>query len=53
MGFGLQLQDHATVADGFGLQNFVVLATTVHVGDRVARTERLYRHEFGGDAAVV
>ena len=46
VGFGLQLQDDAAVADALGFQDFVVLAATMNIGDRVARTERLDRHEF-------
>jgi hypothetical protein len=48
VGLGLQLQDDAAVADALGFQNLVVLAATVNVGDRVAGTERLYRHEVRG-----
>ena len=36
VGLGLQLQDDAAVADALGFQNFVVLAATMNVGDRVA-----------------
>jgi hypothetical protein len=36
VGFGLQLQDDAAVADALGLQNLVMLSATVNVGDRVA-----------------
>lgn len=46
VGFGLQLQDDATVADALGFQDFVVLAATMNIGDRVARTKRLDRHEL-------
>src|ERR1700724_2664576 len=46
--FGLQLQDDAAVADALGFQDFVVLAATMNIGDWVARTERLDRHEFAG-----
>lgn len=46
IGFGLQLQDDAAVADALGFQDFVVLAATMNIGDRVARTKRLDRHEL-------
>ena len=48
IGFGLQLQDDAPIADALGFQDFVVLAAAVNIGDRVARTQRLDRHEFAG-----
>jgi hypothetical protein len=48
IGFGLQLQDHAALADRCGLQNYVVLAATMNVRDRVTRAQCLDRHKFNG-----
>src|ERR1700740_2737218 len=48
VGFGLQLEDDAALADALGFQDFVVLTVTMNVGDRVPRPERLDRHEFAG-----
>jgi hypothetical protein len=33
--FRLELEDDAALTDGFGLENYVVLAATMDVGDRV------------------
>lgn len=33
--FRLELEDDAALADGFGLENYVVLTATVYVRDRV------------------
>jgi hypothetical protein len=35
IGFGLEFQDNAAVADGLGLENYVALPSAMHVGDRV------------------
>lgn len=32
---GLELKDHAAIADGFRLKNYVPLTATVDIGDRV------------------
>ena len=40
---GFQLEDHATVAEGFGFENYVMLTT---ISDRVARVQFLDRHRL-------
>ena len=47
IGFGLQLQNHASVAHGIGFEHLIVLAATMNVCNQVTRTEGLNRHKFG------
>jgi hypothetical protein len=42
---GLQLKDHAAVADGLGLEDYVALTA---IGDRVTRVQIFDRHQFRG-----
>ena len=45
---GLQLEDHAAIADGFGLENYVPLTATVDIGDRVTWVQIFDGHQFRG-----
>jgi hypothetical protein len=36
VGFRLEFEDHAALADSFGLEDCVMLTATMDVGDRVA-----------------
>lgn len=45
---GLEFEDHAAIADGFRLENYVSLTATVDVGDRIARVQFFDGHQFGG-----
>ncbi|OBJ59431.1 hypothetical protein A9W94_14790 [Mycobacterium asiaticum] len=40
---GLQLKDHTTVADSFGLENYVALTA---IGDRVTGVQMFDGHQF-------
>ncbi|OBK22106.1 hypothetical protein A5634_08010 [Mycobacterium asiaticum] len=42
---GLQLEDHAAVTDGLGLENYVTLTT---IGDRVTRVQIFDRYQLRG-----
>lgn len=44
---GLEFEHHAAVGDGFRLEDYVSLATTVDVGDRIARVQLFDGHQFG------
>jgi hypothetical protein len=48
MSVGLELENPAVPVDGFRLEDFVVFAATVNVGDRVAAMKGLDRHQLGG-----
>jgi hypothetical protein len=45
---GLEFEDHAAVADGLGLENYVPLTATVDIGDRVTGMQCLDGHQFRG-----
>lgn len=45
---GLELEDHAAIANGLRFENYVPLTATVDVGDRVTGMQIFDGHQFGG-----
>jgi hypothetical protein len=52
MGFGFQFQDNTAAGEDLGLQNRVMLAATVDVGDRIPRAQGLDGHKLRGFCKV-
>jgi len=44
---GLEFEDHAAIADGFRLENYVPLTAIIDIGDRIARVQFFDGHQFG------